>query len=313
MDVIAFGSTFLELVFGQLDHLPAPGEEIYSDEFAISCGGAVSIASAGRELGVVTAIATILGEDLGSRVLEQHCERMGIDTSPSQRVTGRSAGISVVLNYGGDRAFVSHMPHGRFDQGNEIEDWIVVLRRERPRWAYLHAGPGVEDFLRVAREVGTSVALDVSFGAIEHFRDEVLGCVALADVFVPNDHELRRLTRTETLEGALQVASSWGTTVVAKCGAGGAIVLERGRQVLVAEGLLDIEVRDRTGAGDAFAGAMIAALVQGATLLEAARAGNRAGSLAVARLGAVGEVEVAGLSVAAEAVGACWEESIVGK
>ena len=36
-------------------------------------------------------------------------------------------------------------------------------------------------------------------------------------------------------------------------------------------------VRDRTGAGDAFAGAMIGTLVRGAGFLEAVAAGNAAG------------------------------------
>ena len=46
MEVISFGSVFLEIVFGHLERLPLPGEEIYVDPFAFSCGGAVTIAVA---------------------------------------------------------------------------------------------------------------------------------------------------------------------------------------------------------------------------------------------------------------------------
>jgi ribokinase len=46
------------------------------------------------------------------------------------------------------------------------------------------------------------------------------------------------------------------------------------------------EVVDTTGAGDAFTGALAAALSAGISLLEAARIGVRAGSYAVARPGA---------------------------
>ena len=42
MEVISFGSVFLEIVFGQMDRLPTPGEELYVDPFAFSCGGAVT-------------------------------------------------------------------------------------------------------------------------------------------------------------------------------------------------------------------------------------------------------------------------------
>ena len=49
---------------------------------------------------------------------------------------------------------------------------------------------------------------------------------------------------------------------------------------------------------------MIAALVRGSPLTDAVVAANAAGSEAVARLGAVGEVEVAGISTAGQTLGA---------
>jgi pfkB family carbohydrate kinase len=52
-------------------------------------------------------------------------------------------------------------------------------------------------------------------------------------------------------------------------------------------------VRDLTGAGDNFAGAMMAALIGGASLARAAAAGNAAGSRSVGQLGAVGEIGTA--------------------
>jgi sugar/nucleoside kinase (ribokinase family) len=309
--MIAFGSSFPELVFGHIDHLPGPGEEIFTDEFAISCGGAVSIASAARRAGVAAGVATVLGTDLGSRVVWEHCRHQGINLSPSVRVAGPSAGVSVVLNFDGDRAFVSHLPRPLAGQANEIDRWQSVLERERPAWAYLHAGRNVAPLLRRARELGTSVALDVSFGAIDRSPADIIECVRLADVFVPNAPELRRLTGLATLEEALEAASEWGTAVIAKRGAGGAVVLDAGEATEVTEGLRDVEVRDRTGAGDAFAGAMIASLFHGATLIEAAGAGNAAGSSAVARLGAVGEVDIGSLGVAADALGSmAWAQVV---
>jgi len=83
---------------------------------------------------------------------------------------------------------------------------------------------------------------------------------------------------------------------VVKRGEHGAVVARQDGLTEVTEGLLPVEVRDRTGAGDAFAGALIGALCHGASLTEAAAAGNAAGSDTVSKLGGVGEIEVAGLS-----------------
>jgi sugar/nucleoside kinase (ribokinase family) len=301
--MISFGSVFLELVFGHVHTLPGPGEEVFTDEFAVSCGGAVTSASAAARAGVQAGLCTVLGDDLGSGVVQEYCATAGVDLGPSLRVHRRSAGITVVLNFEGDRAFVTHIPPWPASEPAEIDRWRQVLRRARPRWCYLHGSAGVPDFLRDARAQGTKTVLDVSLGD-ERRRDVVIECVRLADLFVPNEAELQRLTGTGSTEAAVAAAMAWGTPMVVTRGAAGALVVGPDGTTEVSEGVRQVEVRDLTGAGDTFAGAMIGALVQGAPLIAAVAAANAAGSQAVSRLGAVGEVEVAGFSSAAQTVGA---------
>jgi len=301
--MISFGSVFLELVFGQVPKLPRPGEEVFTEEFAVSCGGAVSCASAAAAAGAQAGLCTVLGDDLGSRVVTEFCARRGVDLSPSLRVRHRSAGITVVLNFDGDRAFVTNVPAQARRGPAEVDRWRGVLRSTRPRWCYLHAGHGVPDFLREARELGSKIALDVSLGDERH-RDVVIECVRLADVFVPNEAELQRLTGTDSTGAAVSAAAAWGTPLVIKRGAAGALVVSPDGITEVADGIRQVRVRDLTGAGDAFAGAMIAALLRGSSLPAAVVAANAAGSEAVAQLGAVGEVEVAGISTAGQTLGA---------
>jgi sugar/nucleoside kinase (ribokinase family) len=296
MDLIVFGTVFLEIVFGHVPALPGPGEEIFSDEFAISCGGAVIVASSARRSGVHTGLCTLLGEDLGTRVVEDYCRRADIDLSPSRHVTGRTAGISVVVNFAGDRAFISHLPPHPESERRNATRWLEVLRDQRPAWCYLHAGPAVAGFVREARSLGTRVALDVALNTIDSDPEAVIDCARLADVFLPNSDELLRLTGASSLTAAIDDATSWCRQLVVKRGAEGAIVASQSGSTEVTAGMLPVEVRDRTGAGDAFAGALIGALCQGASITDAAAAGNAAGSETVGKLGGVGEVEVEGLS-----------------
>jgi sugar/nucleoside kinase (ribokinase family) len=298
VDLIAFGTMYLEIIFGGVPSLPAPGEEIFADEFAISCGGAVTAASAASALGVSAGLSTLLGDDLGSRVVEEHCRRAGVDVSASHRVTGPAAGITVVMNYAGDRAFISYLPPRAQTEAREHQRWLEILRRERPAWCYLHAHQGMTALMQEARALGIRIALDVGLNEIEADPAAVVACARLADVFLPNAGELLRLTRASSLATAIGTAVSWGSPVVVKRGADGAIVADRAGRTEVTEGIRQVQVRDRTGAGDAFAGALIGAMCRGASLTEAAAAGNAAGSETVSKLGAVGEVEVAGLSTA---------------
>jgi sugar/nucleoside kinase (ribokinase family) len=302
LDMISFGSVFLELVFGHVHTLPGPGEEIFTEEFAVSCGGAVTCASAAASAGVQAGLCTVLGDDLGSAVVQEYCLGQGVDLGTSARVHRSSAGITVVLNFDGDRAFVTHVPRRPPGEPGEVHRWRSVLRDSRPGWAYLHARRGVPDFLRDARAQGTKTMLDVSLGD-DKPRDLVIDCVRLADLFVPNEAEIQRLTRTDSTEAAVAAATAWGTPMVITRGAAGALVVGPDGVTEVSDGVRDVEVRDLTGAGDTFAGAMIAALVHGAPLLAAVVAANAAAAGAVGRLGAVGEVEVAGFSSARQALG----------
>jgi sugar/nucleoside kinase (ribokinase family) len=295
VDLIVFGSLFLEIVFGDFEQLPGPGEEIFTDAFAFSCGGALTPAVAASRAGATSGLATLLGDDLGSKLGIEHCCRERVDLSASEYVDAPVAGISVLLNFNGDRAFISHMPQTPVGVAPKTERWLEVLRRVQPSWCYLHADPGLVGLLEEARALGTRVALDVNLGEIDDFRDDVVRCARLADVFLPNEDELLRLTRAGDLGDAITLAADLCPWLVVKRGPKGAIAVERGKATEIADGLEDVVVRDRTGAGDAFAGAMIGTIVRGASLMEAVAAGNTAGSEAVARLGAAGELPVTGL------------------
>jgi ribokinase len=300
MEMISFGTVFLELVFGQLHRLPAPGEEVFTNEFAISCGGAVTSATAPAAAGARAGLCTRLGDDLGSQVVTEHCAAAGVDLSPSPRAVGATAGITVVLNFDADRGFVTHLPPSAA-AGNhaEIQRWHSVVRAERPTWCYLHPGPWVPPFLRVARSLGCKIMLDMSLGD-ERERDIVIECVRLADLFVPNAAELLALTGAADLPAAVCSAAAWGAQLVVTRGAQGALVTSQDGSIIeVAEGVRHVPVRDLTGAGDNFAGALIAAMIGGASLTQAVVAANAAGSQAVGRLGAVGELGT-------ESTGAGW-------
>jgi ribokinase len=307
MDMISFGSVFLELVFGHVPALPEPGQEIFASDFAISCGGAVTSATAAARAGARAGICARLGDDLGATVVAEHCERAGVDLSPSVRVPGRATGITMVLNYDGDRSFVTHIPPIPLTEQPELARWLEVLREHKPAWCYVHARPGVAGFLRAARQQGSKILLDVSHNEIGQSPAAVLECIPLADVFTPNRAELLHLTGAATLESAIATVQGWGTPTVIKMGADGAQVCDRDGVAHVTAGVAPVEVADLTGAGDSFAGALIGELLRGTPLVRAVAAANAAGSAAASRLGAVGPVQVEGLSAVIPPVTAVLE------
>lgn len=144
----------------------------------------------------------------------------------------------------------------------------------------------VEVALAAARARGVPVSLDpASTGfLVELGVDRFLALVEGIDVLLPSRDEARLLTGLPDPVDAAAKLSRHVPLVVAKQGADGALVARSG-QVLAQVPAVPATPRDTTGAGDAFTGAFLAALLTGAEPEEAAREGCRAGAMAVERLG----------------------------
>ncbi|MFI6411231.1 carbohydrate kinase family protein [Streptomyces sp. NPDC050585] len=137
-----------------------------------------------------------------------------------------------------------------------------------------------------ARERGVPVSVDpASTGFVGELGvDRFLDAVAGADVLFPNADEAALLTGLASPEAAAAALSRRHRLVAVTLGARGALVAEAG-EVVARVPARRMRPVDTTGAGDAFAGAFLAARLAGATAAEAAEAGCRAGADAVGVVG----------------------------
>ncbi len=123
--------------------------------------------------------------------------------------------------------------------------------------------------------------------------------LAATDVLVVNEHEAAALTGRGvqgaggSLEAAAELLGMGPSSVVVTLGAEGAVVLDGARRAAGDEGGEGarvapprVQVLDTTGAGDAFVGALAAALGRGWPLLDAVRFGVAVGSATTTRRGA---------------------------
>ncbi|MEV7079222.1 PfkB family carbohydrate kinase [Streptomyces sp. NPDC093516] len=140
--------------------------------------------------------------------------------------------------------------------------------------------------LDAARARGVPVSLDpASAGFLEQLGAErFLEFVEGVDVLLPSRDEARLLTGVADAADAAAVLSRRVPLVVAKQGCEGALVARAGR-VCARVPAVPAKPRDTTGAGDAFTGAFLAALLAGADPEAAAAEGCRSGARAVERVG----------------------------
>ncbi|MBL1084868.1 sugar kinase [Streptomyces actinomycinicus] len=143
-----------------------------------------------------------------------------------------------------------------------------------------------ETALAAARARGVPVSLDpASAGFLAELgADRFLAFARQLDLLLPSRDEACLLTGLPDPADAAAELSRLVPMVVAKAGADGALVARSGA-IRARVPALPVVPRDTTGAGDAFTGAFLAALVAGAAPEEAAERGCRAGAEAVERVG----------------------------
>ncbi|WP_129309730.1 PfkB family carbohydrate kinase [Streptomyces sp. L2] len=140
--------------------------------------------------------------------------------------------------------------------------------------------------LAAARARGVPVSMDPASAGflVELGVDRFLAFAEGLDVLLPSRDEACLLTGLSDPADAAAKLSRLFPLVVAKSGVRGALVARAGN-VLARVPAAPATPRDSTGAGDAFTGAFLAALVAGADPEEAAARGCRAGARAVERVG----------------------------
>nr|WP_142152570.1 sugar kinase [Streptomyces sp. SLBN-31] len=140
--------------------------------------------------------------------------------------------------------------------------------------------------LEAARARGVPVSLDpASAGFLARLGVErFLGLVDGLDLLLPSRDEACLLTGLPDPSDAAAKLSRHVPLVVTKQGRDGALVAHSGA-VSAHVPAVPATPTDTTGAGDAFTGAFLAALVAGAEPEDAAREGCRAGAQAVERVG----------------------------
>ncbi|MEU7565054.1 PfkB family carbohydrate kinase [Streptomyces fradiae] len=140
--------------------------------------------------------------------------------------------------------------------------------------------------MAAARERGVPVSVDPASAGFagQLGAARFLAAVDGADVLFPNADEAVLLTGLPEPESAAAALSRRHRVVAVTLGGRGALVARAG-EVVARVPARSVRPVDTTGAGDAFAGAFLAARLAGAAPAEAAEAGCRAGAEAVTVVG----------------------------
>jgi sulfofructose kinase len=258
--VVFVGSATLDAI-ALVDVMPQVDDrqEALAVEFA-GGGPAATAAVACSRLGVPAAFVGAVGDDQEGQQIKEGLRVEGVDTSAVRTVPATRSGASVVL---ASRAQAARAICTRRAVPLELDDAArhMLLKAE---WVHVdHAGWTVVRPLRHRpRDRRFRLSVDAGNPIVPYDLTGV-------DLYVPNEHGLRRDVGAASMDDMLAAAATAGArTVVVTRGAAGAVALTSTGARLEAPGF-HIEVVSTLGAGDVFHGALLAAKLQGQTLSEA--------------------------------------------
>ncbi|MHA3702660.1 carbohydrate kinase family protein [Jatrophihabitans sp. YIM 134969] len=279
-----------ELLTDVVAHLPenlAVASDTRASVRLTGGGAAANCAAWLAELGVPVALAARVGDDAAGRALLDDLARRGVDVGSVGMDPTRPTGACLVLvDAHGERTMVP-------DAGANL----ALTGTGHRTGEHLHLSAyalfhdGVRDLVleetAVARAAGATVSIDVASAApLRQFGpDTVRGWCADALVLANLDEAHVLTGRGHAAAAALELAR-WGRAAVVKCGRDGAYVARDDTVERVPVPRTVEAVIDTTGAGDAFAAGLLAALMQGATLLAATASAHEVAREAITRVGA---------------------------
>jgi len=276
VEVCVVGSVNLDVVVS-VPHHPAPGETVLGGDRAEHHGGkganqAVAAARAGRRVAFVGRVGS---DEIGAR-LRAELEREGIDVTYLGTDPNASSGVALIAvdATGENTIIVSPGANGRVG-ADDVAAAADIL--EQARVTLLGHEVGQAAVAAAAQRASGLVVLNPA--PARAVTGDVL---ARVDVLVPNRGELAALAGGDG--DPAQLAARLGRPTVVTLGAQGALVVADGHSEPIPAPTVDVV--DTTGAGDAFCGALAAALAGGAELTEAARAAVAAAARSVTYAGA---------------------------
>ncbi|MGH2716509.1 MAG: PfkB family carbohydrate kinase [Thermoleophilaceae bacterium] len=283
--LLVVGSLNADIVLN-VGSLPGPGETVTGGSFRLTSGGkganqAVAAARAGAAVALVGAVGD---DDFRARLIDDLVAE-GVDTAGVTTLPGVATGVAAIVvdDRGENQIAVASGANHELGAGH-VERAFEALDLSRARCAVFSLE--VEDEALVA---GAALAAGRGMTVVVNPAPARPLPSALADldpILTPNQGEAAELTGHDdpavAAEALARGSACAGALVTA--GARGVFVAAGGRVTRIRPP--SVQVRDTTGAGDAFTGVLAAGLARGWALERAARQATVAAALSVSRSGA---------------------------
>jgi ribokinase len=287
-NIVIVGSLNMDLIV-RTPRLPAPGETVLGQSFTTAPGGkGANQAVAAVRLGGPVKLLGRVGADEFGKSLRAGLNAVGVDTQSVTEDTEAATGVALITvdEQGQNTVIVAPGANARVAR-SDVDAAVSVLRHARVLVAQLEIPlDTVTHAIQRARNWNVMTILNPA--PAQTLARELLTFV---DVLIPNEAEAAQLTGiavtdpSSAQEAANALKQMGARRVIVTLGSQGAVwVDENGAaQHLPA---FPVKATDATASGDAFVGALAAALAREKDWVTALREATAAGALATTKPGA---------------------------
>lgn len=249
-------------------------------------GNASNVAVTFARQGLPTEYMWTLGDDPASETVLRDLDNEGVATHRVVREEQYQAGYStILLATNGERTILNHRGVSTDAKGTDL-DFEAIAEAD---WVYpssLALG-GVELLRKIvdhAEENGTKVMLNPAGPELAK-ADKLKALLESVEILCVNKEEMQMLVEGEDLEELVRHALHYVPVAIVSDGPNG-VVASDGKTIVRAGMYEDVEVIDRTGAGDAFASGFLSQWAQGKSLKESIIFGSANSTSVVTKIGA---------------------------
>jgi len=272
----------------RVDRLPQPGETVSGTEFMVSFGGkGANQALAARKAGAAAALLAKIGTDDHGRRLYRHLTAAGLPSESLLRDANEPAGVALIAvdARGGNQIVVAPGSNRNLSVA-DLQSFEELLAGADLMLCQLEIPlDTVEYALKAARRRSVTALLNPAPAA-----SLPAGLLRSVDILVPNEVEAGALAdmtvrnRSDAERAASILHANGCATVIVTLGENGVLLSQGTRKRHLPA--FAVQSVDSVAAGDAFCGALAAALAEGRDMETAVRFAGAAGALCTTRRGA---------------------------
>lgn len=259
------------------------GEKIPVDSCEFQLGGNGANVSVGiSRMGFNVALMAETGQDEFSQKIIKALKAEGVSESLIKQNNNHGSSFSVIINFAGDRTiFSQHLKKVHDFNFSNLETSWIYLTSLGDDWITPYGK--TLDFIKNS---GTKLAFNPGTPQMRAGKESISKILQEAEILFLNMGEAMELTGIENIGEILKELKSFGPKVVVVTDAekGSYLINEQGE--VIKHGIVETEVVERTGGGDAYASGFMSAVLSGKSLKDAMEWGAKNASAVIGKIGA---------------------------